>query len=404
MKRIICLMVSIMLSALLIGCYTNRLDVPSISGEEANASTTNESIDAPETINGFERADFQKYNSYASENGLKFDLIYVDGVVDEIYSSSSGTIMRVILLTDIDGNKWAVSAENKPFLELPDIDELPGKNVRVFFMYGGFSDKLNCPSGYLLYTGYVEDLSTGKTYACTSGDMKDICVWIDEYGEKISYADYSSGNGGFEAETYFVANGIVSDFYLGTAYCSADFYERTSEGITKTPLYISGSNTDLSNIERSIKTGDGVNIYGYITSDKEIDIYSIQKAQADFTIDDVIADYKAGCAYYDYRTLARDPEIYKGEQIKMSGQVVQVLESGNDVVLRVNVTPSDYGRYEDTVYVEYTRSSGAESRILEDDIIDMYGVFRGLKTYETIWSGSVTIPYLAAMYIDIHLD
>lgn len=34
-------------------------------------------------INGFEKADFSKYNSYASDNGLGNTKVYIDGAVKE---------------------------------------------------------------------------------------------------------------------------------------------------------------------------------------------------------------------------------------------------------------------------------------------------------------------------------
>jgi hypothetical protein len=51
--------------------------------------------------------------------------------------------------------------------------------------------------------------------------------------------------------------------------------------------------------------------------------------------------------------------------------------------------------------VTYTRKSTTESRILEDDIIAMYGKLAGLETYETIFGSSVTIPRFYAQYIDV---
>ena len=78
-----------------------------------------------------------------------------------------------------------------------------------------------------------------------------------------------------------------------------------------------------------------------------------------------------------------------------------MMESGNSVVLRVNVTKSKYG-YNDTVFVTYTKKSSQESRILEDDIVTLYGTLEGLKSYETIFGATVTIPAMEAKYIDIH--
>lgn len=117
-------------------------------------------------------------------------------------------------------------------------------------------------------------------------------------------------------------------------------------------------------------------------------------------------DFINSCKEYSYKDIARNPKNYEGKPAKFRGEVVQVQESGDFVVLRVNVTYEafeyiDEGIWSDTVYVEYTRKSDSESRILEDDIINMYGTIKGTKTYETVMGNDMTIPYLEAQYITI---
>ena len=112
------------------------------------------------------------------------------------------------------------------------------------------------------------------------------------------------------------------------------------------------------------------------------------------------SSYKADCDSYAYDSLARNPDTYKDLSVVFTGKVIQVLEEGNDVVLRVNVTRDEYGYYEDTVYVTYTRSAD-EGRILEDDIITFYGNFEGLITYETVLGSTLTIPHVEAKFIDL---
>lgn len=120
------------------------------------------------------------------------------------------------------------------------------------------------------------------------------------------------------------------------------------------------------------------------------------------------SDFIDTCKEYTYKEIARNPEKYKGNHAKFKGQVIQVQENGNDIVLRVNVTAEENefveGGYlwEDTIYVEYTRKSNTESRILEDDIITMYGTLNGLKEYSSVMKSQVNIPYLIAEFVDIN--
>ncbi len=113
------------------------------------------------------------------------------------------------------------------------------------------------------------------------------------------------------------------------------------------------------------------------------------------------------CKEYTYKEIARDPNNYKGKPAKFKGEVIQVQESGNKVVLRVDITAkaNEFAEggylYEDTIYVEYTRKNDTESRILEEDIVTMYGTLNGLKTYESIFGEEISIPLFNAEYIDI---
>lgn len=112
-------------------------------------------------------------------------------------------------------------------------------------------------------------------------------------------------------------------------------------------------------------------------------------------------EYKAECTYVSYEDIARNPDNYKGTFTVFSGQVAQVQESGNNVVIRLNVTRGAYGIWEDTVYIEYTKAQN-ESRILEDDIITVYGQLNGIKTYTAVLGNSISIPYLKAKYVEIN--
>lgn len=117
-------------------------------------------------------------------------------------------------------------------------------------------------------------------------------------------------------------------------------------------------------------------------------------------------EYKADCKKYTYTEIARNPNDYNGKQAVFTGQVIQVDENGNNITLRVNITGeyNEYSKkttYTDTIYVEYERADENESRILEDDVITIYGELTGLKTYESIFGENISLPSLNARYIEI---
>lgn len=116
------------------------------------------------------------------------------------------------------------------------------------------------------------------------------------------------------------------------------------------------------------------------------------------------------CEEYVYKDVARNPNSYKNKKAKFRGKVIQVMENDNDVTYRINVTavenkymPGGY-IWEDTIYVDYTRKNENESRVLEEDIIVVYGNLNGLMTYETVLGNSVSIPWLKAEYVEIETE
>lgn len=114
-----------------------------------------------------------------------------------------------------------------------------------------------------------------------------------------------------------------------------------------------------------------------------------------------IDEYKESCKTYDYKELARNPSGYIGEKVKFTGEVIQVQESVYVNIYRINVTEGDYGFWEDTLYVTYTPEEDTP-RILENDIITLYGEMEDLMTYETVLGSTATLPSMTAKYIDIN--
>ncbi len=94
--------------------------------------------------------------------------------------------------------------------------------------------------------------------------------------------------------------------------------------------------------------------------------------------------------------LARNPTTFVGMAISVTGQVVQVVEDGRSVIMRVNVTPGPHGIWSDTVWVDYEKKRDNDPRTLEKDIIAIHGEFKGVKSYTTIFGATQQIPHIAA--------
>lgn len=113
-------------------------------------------------------------------------------------------------------------------------------------------------------------------------------------------------------------------------------------------------------------------------------------------------EFKAKCKTYTYQQMARNPEKFKGTNVKLTGEVIQALYGEDSVDLRVNITKEGtYSTwYTDTVYVVYDTEEG-EDKILEDDIITIYGTSLGDYTYTSTMGSPVTLPLIDGKYITI---
>ncbi len=114
-------------------------------------------------------------------------------------------------------------------------------------------------------------------------------------------------------------------------------------------------------------------------------------------------EYKAQCKTVSYKTIARDPNGLAGGKFTFTGEVIQVIEPSvfSDITsYRVNVTKNEYDYYEDTIIVEFRMPEDVD-RILEGDIVKLWGESTGLYTYESILGAKITVPSVRAKYIGI---
>uniref|UniRef100_UPI000C230733 toxin regulator n=1 Tax=Bacillus sp. FJAT-45037 TaxID=2011007 RepID=UPI000C230733 len=96
-----------------------------------------------------------------------------------------------------------------------------------------------------------------------------------------------------------------------------------------------------------------------------------------------------------YNQLARTPDEYTGEKVKFRGKVVQVMEGDGETQIRLAVS-DDY----DTIIFGAFDTSIISSRVLEDDMITIYGTSTGLITYDSTMGGQISIPGVIIDKID----
>ena len=110
--------------------------------------------------------------------------------------------------------------------------------------------------------------------------------------------------------------------------------------------------------------------------------------------------YKSCCSSISYKKLSRDPQKYDGRKVKLTGYVVQVCDEVSGYGWGYNeYRVATKGKYGNVVYVNIP--GRLDKRILEGDKITIWGEYDGLKTYTTIFGGSVTIPEVTAEFYTI---
>ena len=112
--------------------------------------------------------------------------------------------------------------------------------------------------------------------------------------------------------------------------------------------------------------------------------------------------YKSACKSLTYNDLARNPTSYVGKKVKLRGQILQVSKALDTTVYLVNITDKGYGIWDDTVYMTFNISE-TSSQLLEDDVIQFYGIYMGTTSYETLMGENRTVPFVSTEYVDLEV-
>lgn len=115
--------------------------------------------------------------------------------------------------------------------------------------------------------------------------------------------------------------------------------------------------------------------------------------------------YKAQCRQMDYKELFRYPDKYKGTKVIVKVRVAQIVSanfSGSRKAWRAYTDNSGYGFYADDEYYMLDKRGGDAVKILEDDIITVYGEFTGLEKITRALTGTTDeLPRIEVKYADL---
>lgn len=125
-------------------------------------------------IEGFELAEFDRFNRYASDNGLGDTKIWITGTYEVISSLNVNNSFNVFytMVTDEEGNQWFMELDADLYSPRETFTDLAGHPVCFVGRYLGFSDVMQAPA---VIASSIFDQKTGIIVLCQlySGEYTD---------------------------------------------------------------------------------------------------------------------------------------------------------------------------------------------------------------------------------------
>ena len=402
-NRLFSLVLCITMMISLCGCRSRKNEPNKQSDQQQSESKSED-----KKIGGitYEKAEYEKFNSYAKDNGLKGTHIYFDGVIgDVLYASLDKTIpgsdSLYLRITQDDGKEWLLEFEAEPITDRAKLESMAGKKARVFCVYEGLSNEYLKPAVSLYYDKCWIKLEKKQTLRWDdfTNNVETLTAWCDE-NNRILYVDNidDEKKQGAIGKTSGVIDSVSvekSDFTIFTKSETDSLIKYTYNTATPFLFY---KPIDIS----LLKNGDNVEVYYRIGFDNIPYVFSVKKVEdVGITQEDILTLLVKEYKVYSYEEIARNPNKVKGHKAMVFGKVIQVIEQGDSVNLRVNISQSEWDIYSDTVYVTYTKKTSDEDRILENDIVMIMGTLDGLYTYDADSGAQVTLPLIQSDYIRI---
>ncbi len=100
----------------------------------------------PGFCTGYEEAEFERFNSFASENGLGDSRIWIQGSYEDVSAlENEGTHTLYAIVTDDENNQWVVPLDIKELSANIDYQTLFGHTLVFRGVYTGYSKLFNMP-------------------------------------------------------------------------------------------------------------------------------------------------------------------------------------------------------------------------------------------------------------------
>lgn len=146
----------------------------------------------------------------------------------------------------------------------------------------------------------------------------------------------------------------------------------------------------------TFKITDDIAKYLNDISDSVTNNSSSDKDTSDNTSSDDTSSYQS----VPYDSIARKPDDYDGKKVTFTGKVLQVMEEPEDdkdyTELRIAVN----GDYDNVIFAALPSDILNGSRVLEDDLVTIYGKSHGIITYTSSMNTKISVPGISVHKID----
>lgn len=116
-------------------------------------------------------------------------------------------------------------------------------------------------------------------------------------------------------------------------------------------------------------------------------------------------DFISKCKSYKFKDLMRNPKDYKNKEIKLKGKIEQTLDGGfldDTKYYRVLVDVDNDGYYlENEEYYIADKRIEKEPKLLDDDVIELFGTFEGTEKLTRVLGNSDEIPKIEMKYVKL---
>ena len=108
--------------------------------------------------------------------------------------------------------------------------------------------------------------------------------------------------------------------------------------------------------------------------------------------------WKNSCVEMDYDTLAHNASNMKGQRVKITGKIFQVVNNAFSKAYMFDMrNPYDTNDMNFMQHVYLTASK--DSNLIENDQVTIYGTVEGTQTYTTVLGAQRTVPKVKIKYV-----